>query len=327
MKIISWSLVLVVIMFPLFFKNNVRVLEQERTQEKIVLYDGAVRTAVQDAAFALQLNENQNMESGYASVKRVRANKELAVDAFYETLFNNIGVRDDETAQGVLKTYIPLIAVVDYDGLWVYTNETFRNGRGENVNKQVWNSKKPFAYADGQGNSLSFTLDDYVYAYDAETKTWFEGTRADVAVLTGHRITLLDDQELFEHVRRTTIISVLQDNLAYYINSYNEYARKLGITYTFTLPRVEQEEWNNTINDIGVISFIQGVPVGLNRYNSYALGGSRLIKNTEIFGYAEDGIKVYYRASDKHAGEIIEKFTSEKEAALAGYFPGSAVKK
>ncbi|MDP4095285.1 hypothetical protein OIN60_00570 [Paenibacillus sp. P96] len=326
MKIISWSLVFVMIVFPLFFENNLRVLEQERTLEKMVLYDGAVRTAVQDAAFALQLNESQDMESSYDFVKRIRANKELAVEAFYETLFNNVGIRDDETAQGMLKTYIPLIAVVDYDGLWVYTNETFRNERGENVNKQVWKARKPFAYVDDQGNSLSFTLDDYVYVYDAAAQIWFEGTRADVSLLTSHRIALLEDQELFEQVRRTTIISVLQDNLAYYTNSYNEYVRNLGITYTFTLPHVDQEEWNNTINDVGVISFIQGVPVGLNRYNSYALGGSRLIKSTEIFGYLENGIKVYYRASDNYQGEIVEKFTSEKEAALAGYFPGSAIK-
>ncbi|MFM9280872.1 hypothetical protein [Paenibacillus jiagnxiensis] len=322
MKTISWVLVFVIIVFPLFFKNDLRGVEQERTQEKMVMYDGALRAAVQDAAFALQLNENQNLEGSYGSTKRIRANKELAVEAFYETLFNNVGIRDDVIAQGVLKTYIPVLAVIDYDGLWIYTNETISNVNGENESRQVWKVKKPFAFSDEQGNSLSFTLDDYVYAYDAATQEWFEGRREEVSILTDHRIPLLEDPDTFDQVRRTTIISVVQGSLEHSINSYNEYARRLGITYTFTLPRVEQEEWNNTINDVGVLSFIQGVPVGLHTYNNYALGGSRLVKRAVIYGYLRQGVKVYFRESDHFGGEIIEKFSSEREAAEAGYFPG-----
>lgn len=142
MKIFSWAVVFVIIVFPLFFKNDLRVMEQERTQEAMVMYNGAFQAAVQDAAFALQMNESQNQESNYGSLKKVRANKELAVEAFYETLFHNTGIADDATAQGVLKAYIPLLAIIDYDGIWVYTNESFRNERGELENRQVWNSKK-----------------------------------------------------------------------------------------------------------------------------------------------------------------------------------------
>ncbi|QNR65216.1 hypothetical protein IAQ67_14970 [Paenibacillus peoriae] len=322
MKIINWALVFVIIVSPVFFKNYWRGIEQERTQEKIVLYDGALRTAVQDAAFSLRLNENQNMETRYDSTKKIRANKERAVEAFYETLFNNVDIRDDEIAQGVLKRYIPVLAIVDYDGLWIYTNDTFTNKEGEKENRQVWKSKMPFSYADNQGNSLSFTLDDYVYVYDAQQKQWFEGKREDVASQVNHKISLLNDPELFDQVRRTTIINVVQKNLEHYINAYNVYARNLGITYRFTLPRVDQEEWNNTVNDVGILSFIQGVPVGLNYYNSYALGGSRLVKQAVIYGYLRDGIKVYFRESDHYSGVIVEKFSSEFEAALAGYFPG-----
>lgn len=322
MKMISWALVFVILVFPLFFKNQLRGIEQERAQEKMVLYDGALRAAVQDAAFALKLNEDQNLENRHDSTKRIRANKERAVEAFYETMFNNIGIRDDITAQGLLKTYIPVLAVIDYDGLWLYTNEMIRNAEGEQENRQVWKAKKPFAYADDQGNSFSFTLDDDVYVYDAAAQAWFTGSREEVAMLTDHRILLLDDPDMFDQVRRTTITSVVQGNLEHFINAYNGYTRRLGITYTFTLPRVEQEEWNNTVNDIGVLSFIQGVPVGLHTYNNYALGGSRMVKSPVIYGYLRQGVKVYFRESDHYAGEIIEKFSSEREAAQAGYFPG-----
>ncbi|MEK3787497.1 hypothetical protein [Paenibacillus sp. FSL K6-1230] len=322
MKIFSWAVVFVIIVFPLFFKNDLRVMEQERTQEAMVMYNGAFQAAVQDAAFALQMNESQNQESNYGSLKKVRANKELAVEAFYETLFHNTGIADDATAQGVLKAYIPLLAIIDYDGIWVYTNESFRNERGELENRQVWNSKKAYTYLDEQGNSIAFTLDDYIYAYNSHNKQWVEGTREEVAAEVDYNIPLVNDPVAFEAVRRQTIIDTLQRNVEHTINLYNQHVSRVGISYRFMLPVISQEEWNNTINDVGVLSFIQGVPVGMNYYNSYALGGSRLIKSPVIYGYEQDGQKVYYRESDYFGGEILEKFSSERDAAQAGYYPG-----
>ncbi|WP_311080503.1 hypothetical protein [Paenibacillus polymyxa] len=63
------------------------------------------------------------------------------------------------------------------------------------------------------------------------------------------------------------------------------------------------------------------MPSGAN--NKYALGGSRLVKRTAIYENVRDGVKIYYRESDHYDGTIMEKFTSEREAALAGYFPGT----
>lgn len=322
MKITNWALIFVIIVFPFFFKNDLRVNAQERTQERMMMYNGALHAAIQDAAFALKLNEQQLDEIRYDSVKKIRANKERAVDAFYESLYMNFGVNEDPVTQGVLKQYIPALAVIDYDGLWIYTDETYENAQQERENKQVWKPKKPYAYKDKLGNSLSFTLDDYVYAYDAQSKSWYEGNREDVAIQVGQNIQLLNDPSLFDQVRRTTIVNTVQGDLEHYINSHNEYARQYGITYTFTLPTISQEEWNNTINDVGVMAFIQGVPLGIGYYNSYSLSGGRLIKAPSIYGYEENGVKVYYRSTDNHPGEVIEKFTSERDAAYAGYFPG-----
>ncbi|MNW24136.1 hypothetical protein D3C74_08470 [compost metagenome] len=322
MKIFSWVMVFVIIVFSMFFKNDLRVMEQERTQEAMVMYNGAFQAAVQDAAFALQMNENQNLESNYGSLKKIRANKELAIEAFYESLFHNTGIADDATAQGVLKAYIPLLAVIDYDGIWVYTSESIRNESGELENRQVWKSKKAYTYLDEKGNSIAFTLDDYLYAYDTNNQKWAEGRREEVAAEVDYNIPLVNDPEAFEAVRRQTIIDTVQRNLEQTINTYNQHASRVGISYRFMLPVISQEEWNNTINDVGVLSFIQGVPVGMNYYNSYALGGSRVIKSPVIYGYEQDGQKVYYRESDHFGGEILEKFGSEREAAQAGYYPG-----
>lgn len=298
-----------------------RIGERDGALELTRMYDGAVHAAVQDAALALHRNEYPQYEAGYDSLKYFRANKERALAQFYETLFTNFDISGDAIGQQVLLGYIHVIAVVDYDGYWIHAYSEIRNSNRELESRPLWHAKKPYAYADASGNSVSFTLDDYVHAFDPATKRWYEGKRERVNEATGKRIPLLADPSQFEQVRRTTIVSTLQADLAYHINLHNTHARKLGITYTFTLPLIGQEDWNNTVDDIGFIAFIQGLPIGVHYYNNYAFGGGRLVKRPVVYGAIRDGIRIYYRSRCGEREAVVETFASEKEAAAQGYFP------
>lgn len=321
MKISNITILFVAIIFPMFVLSDLRLDAQRAAQETMMKYDWAVRTAVQDAGIALTGQEQKIDAPKYDSYKNYKVNKEEALQAFYKTLFINLGVEDDETIQEAVKRYIPAIVVIGYDGFWIHTEEKMKDGQDENIIRAVWKEKKPYVFADSKGNSLSFTLDDYVYAYDAGSGTWYEGPREVVNQEVSGRIELLNDEELFEQVRRTTIVKSIQNDLAHYINAHNQYSRLLGISYTFSLPEIDQEEWNNTIDDVGFMAFIQGLPVGEKEYNRYALGGGRLIKKKIIYGSIRDGVKVYYRSDCGFSDEVFEKFTNEKDAAAAGYFP------
>jgi hypothetical protein len=239
-----FSLILVIIVLPMHVQNDNRLRAQERVQENVVYYDGALRAAVQDAGVALASNERQIRERDvrYESEKKFRPDKELAVETFFRTLHVNFDIVEDPLAQELLHRYIPAVSVIDYDGFWVYADDEFDNAAGEMTVKPVWYAKKPYAYADRFGNSLSFTLDDYVYAYDAATQSWHQGQRGDVNAETGGRIALLGDADTFDQVRRLTIVQTIQSELEHYINDHNERTRRLGYTYTFTLPTISQEE-------------------------------------------------------------------------------------
>ncbi|MDQ0899946.1 hypothetical protein [Paenibacillus sp. V4I7] len=157
--------------------------------------------------------------------------------------------------------------------------------------------------------------------------TWHYGRRADVAAEAGS-IPLLQDAATFEEVRRSTIVNAIQGDLEYFINQYNESARRIGIAYTFTLPTISQEEWDNTLNDVGVIAFVQGLPMGSTIYNHYALGGSRLIKRDVVKGAVDiaNGVKYYFRSTCSSTFtsadyRVEETFSNEREAASAGYNP------
>lgn len=317
MKMISWAIVGVLILFPFYVVNRVDTETHRRMIITELRYDAALDTAMDDAARALLINVNEQQEAKYESGKRVRVNKEEAIDTFYRTLYMNFGIAEDPIAQGVLNRYIPAVIVIGYDGFWMYAEEEFTIATGETEIRPVWGPKKPYAYADNQGNSLSFTLDDYVIAYEVRSQTWREGFRSEIQ----SSIPLLRNSELFEQVRRSTIVNAIQSELSYRINQHNRYVSRSGFSYTFTLPTISEEEWSSTVNDIGVMAFVQGIPVGVKTYNNYAFGGSRVLKKPVIVGAVHDKQKVYYRSTCAFPYPVEETFSSEKAAAQKGYMP------
>ncbi|MBB6732797.1 hypothetical protein [Cohnella zeiphila] len=319
MKIINWAIVGVLIFLPFAVINRLDTDAQRKTMVTELRYNAALDTAVDDAARALLINADQQHEASYDSEKRVRVNKEEAIQTFYKVLYMNFGVADDPIGQGVLNRFVPAVLVIGYDGFWVYAEDEFRNAKGETEIRPVWGAKKPYAYVDSQGNSLAFSLDDYVTVYEAGTQRWLDGFRSEIQA--GSTVALLKNRDLFEQVRRRTIVDEIQNELAYRINRYNQFVSRSGESYTFTLPAISQEEWNNTINDVGVLAFLQGIPIGTKQYNSYALGGSRVVKKETIIGAKKDGMKVYFRSNCGYSYPTEETFSSEKEAAQNGYMP------
>lgn len=319
MKITDLSIIFVCILFPIFLISGFHVDDQKEVQLLEMKYTAALRTAVQDGGRVLNMNELQELEAGYSSSKFFRADKDMALNIFLHTMYINMDIEDDPIAQDALQWYIPALVVMDYDGYYIYAMGEYKDSDGTNIRKSLWTAKKPYTYSDISGNSIHFTLDHVVEAFDSGTGKWLEGRQEEIRDRT--TIPLLLDNELFEQVRRSTIVNMIQDDLAYYIQQHNEIATRYGISYVFTLPTISQEEWNNTVNDIGLMAFVQGIPVGDHYYNNYALGGGRLIKAPDIHAGVDSttGFKYYYRGSCSFSLQLEEVYTYAKDAAAAGY--------
>jgi hypothetical protein len=320
MKITNWAIIFVIIFVPFVVHMSIKKEMIKAAEENTSHYDRALQVAVQDSAKALLHNVQQEYESGYGSEKFTKANRSEAVKTFFKSLSINFNVENEAIGQGVLKSYVPVVAVVDYKGLYVYAIDEYKNQRQETVMEHVEMPLIPFSYTDEKGNILSFTLDDYVVAYDKEQNKWAEGFREEINSTLD--IPLLNDAAQFENVRRQTILDIVQEQLEYYINRHNTYAKQFGVTYTFTLPILSGEDWENTIDDIGVISFLQGIPIGrVQEYNNYSLSGSRITKREDIYGTTINGIKYYFREDCNFNYQVDEVFANRKEAAVKGYMP------
>lgn len=324
MKITDWAVIFVLIVSPLLWAGSLHAEDTREVSRLETRYTAALRTAAQDAGSVLNRNELQQYESGYGSGKWMRADKEQALAAMLRSLYLNFGVADDPVAQQALLVYIPAIVVIDYDGYFIYAVEDTATGDGSPEAGHRWRPKKPFVYADAQGNSVSFTLDRYVTAFDAGLNQWVDGLQNELK--TEVSIPLLQNDDQFEAVRRSAIVRSIEEELAEVINRHNEYAAKQGVRYTFTLPQIPQEEWNNTLDDVGVVVFLQGLPVGDHYYNNYALGGGRLVRSHPVLGAVDPatGLKYYYRDTCSAAAglgyRVEEVFADERTAAANGYF-------
>ncbi|MGG6311061.1 hypothetical protein [Paenibacillus macerans] len=325
MKITDWAVIFVLIVSPLLWIGSLQAEDVREVNRLETRYTAALRTATQDAGNVLNRNELQQFESGYGSEKWMRADKEQALAALLNSLYLNFGVADDPVGQQALMVYIPAIVVIDYNGYFIYSVEETASPGGSTEARHRWRSKKPFVYADSFGNSLGFTLDRYITAYDVASDRWVSGLQNEIKSQVS--IPLLQDHEQFEAVRRSVIVRSIEEELAEVINRHNAYAAKQGVSYTFTLPFIPQEDWNNTLDDVGILVFLQGLPVGVRYYNNYALGGGRVAKSSPVWGALNpaNGLKYYYNdgclPAQSQGKRIEEVFADERAAAANGYFP------
>lgn len=320
MKTIKFVIFSTLILLPFFIINDINVTHNRQNLILETRYNYAMDTATQDAAKALIINASQSEEAQYESEKRLRINKEEAVQTFFNSLYLNFNVFNNPVGQGVIQTYVPVILIVGYDGYYVYYMDEYTNASGQKELKHVWSPFKPYAHTDQFGNTFAFTLDEFVTVNRNSDQKWFEGFRSEISPTVG--ISLLNDSGTFDQVRRATIVNSIQKDLEFYINQYNNFAKRNGVSYTFTLPLISQEQWNNTVNDVGVLSFVQGIPMGEKYYNNYALGGSRVVKKNVYNGIIVNGRKYYYsRNSCASSFTTEEIFTTEKDAAASGYIP------
>lgn len=140
----------------------------------------------------------------------------------------------------------------------------------------------------------------------------------------------------FHKIRRETIIKLIVDTLNEKINNHNRYADMMGITYDFYLPEIDNATWINSVDDVSIMAFVQGIPTGHETYyNSYALGASRIIRTDYIYGTVLGGTHLYHKSDCiTLSGKIDEDgfpiptdntiedlFLNKIDAATSGYYP------
>lgn len=282
-------------------------------------YDGALTTAVEDAAQSLKNTAKPNHEYSYVTKKYSNLNREAAYETFLRTMSSNFNIESPISIKE-LEYYVPIFGVIGYEG--------YSSNRFETVGNQllrIWQPIQPYTYVDASGNIIRFTLDDYVYVYDRvsfDKPKWLEGTR-EMLINTFHsNILALQDATEFEQRRRQTIVLQIEKSIETELNLHNQTLSSYGYTYKFALPLITEETWDNTVDDVGIIAFVQGLPVHRldMEYNQYAFAASRLLKTDTLYATTlNDGQRVFWPSSCNYSYPKTETYSTRKDAAKNGY--------
>lgn len=145
---------------------------------------------------------------------------------------------------------------------------------------EVSNNASLILYAIQNNFNGTIKIPDYLLADDV-TQDYEYDENSDVKVQASD----------FHKKRRDVIINLITSVLREEINEHNTYADLIGVTYNFNIPDIDKDQWNNTINDISVLAFFQGMPIGYNSYyNNYSLGGARIVEAHYIYATGTKGI-------------------------------------
>lgn len=182
MKLTDFALIFIGVTLPIMIIVYVNVSFTIKAEEQEIYYKKVINAALNDAANQMKEveSEDKEIDYGYSGTEdnKVSVNAQVAVDTFKNSLYNNFGIKGNETAEKYLLYFIPAIAVIDYNGVQVSSIEEYSS-----VIDHVVKPKKYYTYTyyickkDGEyfytdtienpdeilsTHIVEFTMDDYV---------------------------------------------------------------------------------------------------------------------------------------------------------------------
>lgn len=146
----------------------------------------------------------------------------------------------------------------------------------------------------------------------------------------GSSVSIEEPNSNFNQHRLAVIRNSIETNLSVAISNYNNY---LGSDKAnFQMPKLKEDEWDKLLNNISIISFLQGLNIGGKIYNGYSIINNN--KNEEVV--SEDSIYIagdtyYYNvkgnelSDDNFEGVLNIDFERrsviDKEGVYNYYFP------
>lgn len=113
-----------------------------------------------------------------------------------------------------------------------------------------------------------------------------------------NNVSIEDPNSNFNEHRREVIRYSIEKNLSIAIANFNNYVG--GTSANFQMPNLSETEWDKILNNISIISFMQGMSIGGKLYNGYTIvtntDNEEVISTDSIYIRTNDG--QYHKATD-----------------------------
>ena len=322
MKITDFALVFIAIILPFMLVLYINITFTIKADEMDMYYQKIIESSLDDAAYEMKQVESQDkqIDYGYSDKynKKINVNAQVGVDAFFESMYNTLGIKGNETAESYFDLFVPAVAVIEYDGVRVSKNETVTAEDGTSAVKRVLKPKRYFTYTysivrnDGKYSyepgvassnvisvhTIEFTMDtnvthrgyNYIYNEEIEAESFYlEDNSRNSELISGVVDSEYKDSlksEIVSHLldmKQSIIAEVVSSELSFAVNENNLYANQAGIVYSFSFPATTEDEMYNMVDGVGIIAFVQGISVGNKYLNTKAFGVSTLDQTTRYY--------------------------------------------
>lgn len=327
MKLTSLAIVFVIIIAPFLLIAQLQTKTIHEDSKLRVYYDSILDNAVQDAAWTLSSYQTQmSYDEGFTFENA----RQATVDTLFDSMYFAFNVYGNTSGMARVNGCMPLVIFLEADGFVPYVLHEYVGAGGYRIIDYSWYPKRHYI-----GTVLSdrfvvrYTLTDQVYVYDQTNGTETSGSYQDYAAA----ITQFADAGSFENLRLAAVSSAIEKDINYFIRQLNQLNLKMGIGYSFHFPRIEDADWNRALLDEGLLVFAQGFPVLTGkRYETYALGGARLLRKQPLVGYTYNSIKRYCKETCTYYlntvstdpvfdANTLQFYSTREEAASNGYYP------
>lgn len=149
MKITDYALIFIAVTLPFILIAYINIALTIRTYQQEMYYQKVIDAAVEDSLSEMKRIESDEITNdfGYSGNvdNKVSINASVGVSTFFDSLYNSLDLYGDKTAQEKVQLYVPVIAIVDYNGVYISSIEKFTEG-GQTVLKHVLKPKRYFAF-------------------------------------------------------------------------------------------------------------------------------------------------------------------------------------
>lgn len=135
------------------------------------------------------------------------------------------------------------------------------------------------------------------------------GLSGNTYIFNDNKHSIEEEDSNFNEHRVAVIRYSIQKNLSIAISNFNDYSSSNN---EFQMPELSETDWYRIINNVSVISFMQGISIGGKMYNGYAVVTNN--KTQEVV--SEDSI---YIVNGDQYSRVNEKGLNEKDN-LIGFF-------
>ena len=147
MRITSWSIIFVIIVFAFSFSNRMLIENKSDILMEEVRYNNAVDLSTMDSTQSIMENMinlgNENRETFYTVLK--------SADTFFESFSLTLGYYGGSEKENILKSYIPALAILANDGFYICSLEELQRTTGGstyNYSEHMVKPKVPYAVED-----------------------------------------------------------------------------------------------------------------------------------------------------------------------------------